>query len=159
MKKEQMMRKLFLLMTGILAIGLVQPSLTHAHDDKHPRSTDVEHQMIPIPGVFLTKKEIDGYTVSFHVMRAREGMQHGGAYNLMVKVEKDGKALTNLLINSRVSHPVKVSETKMLMKMGDWYMASYDMGHPGPHQIMVLFKTEDGKEHFGEITYPSKESR
>jgi len=150
------MRNFFLLMAGMLATGLAQPGLTHAHDDRPPHSANVEYQMTPMPSVFLTKKEIDGYTVSFHVMQAKAGMQHGGTHNLMVKVEKDGKALTNLLINSKVSHPNKESESKMLMKMGDWYMASYDMGHPGPHQIMVLFKTEDGKKHFGGIEYQAQ---
>jgi len=154
------MRKFFLTMAVILVIGLVQPVMTHAHDgEERHQSTSMERPIMPTPGMFLVKKEIDGYTVSFHIMKPREGMQQGGTHNLMVKVEKDGKALTNLLVNSKVSHPNKESESKMLMKMGDWYMAGYDLGHPGPHQIMVLFKTGDGKKHFGGISYPSKESR
>jgi len=149
----------FLTMAGILAVGLTQPVMMHAHGDELHQSTSVEHHIAPTPGMFLVKKEIDGYTVSFHVMKAKEGMQRGGTHNLMVKVEKEDKALTNILVNSKVSHPNKESESKMLMKMGDWYMAGYDLGHPGPHQIMVLFKTTDGKKHFGGIDYPSKENR
>ncbi|MDX8412309.1 MAG: hypothetical protein R8K46_10650 [Mariprofundaceae bacterium] len=103
---------------------------------------------------FLIKKDIDGYTVSFHVMKAAEGMQNGGTYNLMVKVEKDGAALTYLVVNSKVTHPNSKSESKMLMKMGDWYMASFDLGHDGQHQLMTLFKTSDGAKHFGGVYYP-----
>jgi len=83
-------------------------------------------------------------------------MQHGGTHNLMVKVEKDSKVLTNILVNSKVTHPNKESESKMMMKMGDWYMAGYDLEHKGPHQVMVLFKTQDGKKHFGGVTYPTQ---
>ncbi|GAV20259.1 hypothetical protein MMIC_P1223 [Mariprofundus micogutta] len=151
---------------------------------------------------FLVTKEIDGYTVSFHVMKAKEGMQHGGSHhsagvpngtavsrpqgegqdapshhsarqlngmasshpqgkgqdapshNLMAKVEKDGKALTDLVVNSKVTHPNNKSESKMLMKMGDWYMAGYDLGHEGQHQLMILFKTADGTKHFGGVYFP-----
>jgi Ni/Co efflux regulator RcnB len=108
-------------------------------------------------GMFLVKKEIDGFTVSFHAMKAKEGMQHGGTHNLMVKVEKNGNALVDLAVNSKVTHPNSKSESKMLMKMGDWYMAGYDLGHEGQHQLMVLFKTADGSKHFGGVYYPASE--
>jgi len=147
------MKHIFFAMAGILTIGLAQPTITDAHGDEPLQGTNVEHHIAPTPGMFLVKKEIDGYTVSFHVMKAKKSMQHGGTYNLMVKVEKNGKAITDILINSKVSHPNKESESKMLMKMGDWYMAGYSLSHPGPHQIMVLFKTSDGKKHFGGIEY------
>jgi len=82
-------------------------------------------------------------------------MQHGGSHNVMIKVEKDGKALTNLTANSKVMHPNGKSESKMLMKMGDWYMAGYDLDHSGQHKLMVLFKTADGAKHFGGVLYPA----
>jgi hypothetical protein len=80
-------------------------------------------------------------------------MGHGGSHNLMVKVEQDGKALTDVLINSKVFHPNNSSESKMLMKMGDWYMAGYDLGHAGKHGVMILFKTADGKKHKASVYY------
>ncbi|MDQ6958986.1 MAG: hypothetical protein Q9M24_07755 [Mariprofundaceae bacterium] len=108
-------------------------------------------------GMFFVRKDIDGYQVSFHIMKAPEGMQkHGGAHHFMFKAEKNGKALTNILVNSKVTHPNGQSESKMMMRMGDWYMAGYDIGHPGTHQIMVLFKTSDGKKHFGGIEYQAQ---
>jgi len=113
-----------------------------------------EHQKMDMAsGMFLEKKEVDGYTVSFHIMPAKDGMGHGGSHNLMVKVEQDGKALTDVLINSKVFHPNNSSESKMLMKMGDWYMAGYDLGHAGKHGIMILFKTADGKKHKASVYY------
>lgn len=41
----------------------------------------------------------------------------------------------------------------MLMKMGDWHMAGYDLNAPGKYQLMVLFKTSDGQKHFGGVHY------
>jgi len=109
-------------------------------------------------GMFLVKKNVDGYIVNFHAMKAKEAMQHGGTHNLMVKVEKYGKILTDLMVNSKVTHPNGKSESKMLMKMGDWYMTGYNLGHHGKHQLMVLFKTTDGKKHFGGVYYPEEKT-
>ena len=156
------MKKSMIIMTAMMAMAAVQPALasddTHKmHDDGHMQhDMGKEKDMSQMKGAFLVKKEIDGFTVSFHAMKAKEGMEHGGTHNFMVKVEKDGKALTNLMINSKVTHPNKESESKMLMKMGDWYMAGYDLGHEGQHQLMVLFKTADGEKHFGGVRYPQE---
>ncbi|NOY71474.1 MAG: hypothetical protein GXP14_03725 [Gammaproteobacteria bacterium] len=110
--------------------------------------------------MFLKKKEIDGYQVSFHVMKAKPGKEMGGTHDFMIKVEKNGKVLTNLVMNTKVKHPNGSSETKktmqMGMQMGDWLMAGYDLGHKGKHQLMVLFKTTDGKKHKGGVYYSVK---
>ncbi len=103
--------------------------------------------------MFLEKRDIDGYTVSFHVMEAAEGMNHGGSHNLMIKVEKDNAAISELKANSKVVYPGGEDESKPLMKMGDWYMVGYDLKDTGKHQLMVLFKTSDGKKHFGGVHY------
>lgn len=105
-------------------------------------------------GMFLKKKEIDGYTTTFHVMQAKPGKEMGGTHNFMIKVEKDGKVLNNIVMNTKVKHPSGKSESKKTMKMGDWMMAGYDLGHSGKHQMMILFKTADGKKHKGGIYYP-----
>lgn len=102
--------------------------------------------------MFLEKKDIDGYTVSFHVM-ADEGMGHGGTHNIMIKVEQQGAIVKNLKINSKVIYPDGSEESKPLMAMGDWQMAGYDLKKSGKHQLMVLFKTADGKKHFGGLYY------
>jgi len=39
------------------------------------------------------------------------------------------------------------------MKMGDWYMNGYDLQKNGKHQMMILFKTPDGKKHQGGVFY------
>lgn len=150
-------------MMALASVQVVQANEGHdmsGHDMKqHAQHTahdgmKHEHQNMDMASnMFLEKKEVDGYTVSFHIMPAKDGMGHGGSHNLMVKVEQDGKALTNVLVNSKVFHPNNSSETKMLMKMGDWYMAGYDLGHAGKHGIMVLFKTADGKKHKASIYY------
>ena len=104
--------------------------------------------------MFLKKKTIDGYQVSFHVMPAQKGMAHGGSHNFMLKIEQGGRVVTDAKVNSKVIHPNGGSDTKMMMRMGDWYMAGYDLGHDGKHQLLVLFKTADGKKHKGGVYYP-----
>ncbi|MDX8377780.1 MAG: hypothetical protein R8L53_07140 [Mariprofundales bacterium] len=130
----------------------------HIHGKLHGNAATTEQadtmtKMAKKEGMFLVKKEIDDYTVSFHVMIAKEAMQHGGTHNYMIKVEKNGVIAALQAVNSKVIHPNNKSESKMMMKMGDWYMAGYDLGHAGDHKIMVLFKTKDGKKHFGGVKY------
>lgn len=105
--------------------------------------------------MFLEKKMIDGFAVSFHVMPATGGMNHGGSHNLMIKVERDGAAVTGYKANSKVIHPDGREESRPLMAMGDWQMAGYDLQESGKSQLMVLFKTADGAKHFGGVFYPA----
>jgi len=138
--------------TNVLAAG---DGHNHSHSHADEKSTHTQHNMAQTQstGMFLKKKEIDGYTVSFHVMEAKDGMRHGGSHNLMVKVEKDGMIISGVVINSKVIHPNKKFESKMLMKMGDWFMGGFDLGHKGRHELMILFKTSDGKKHKGGVYY------
>lgn len=73
----------------------------------------------------------------------------------MVKVAKDGTSTDVVVVNSKVKHPNGQEEGKM-MNMGDWYMAGYDLGHVGRHQMMVLFKTSDGGARLGRGYYPGR---
>ena len=110
--------------------------------------------MKKMPGKILLKKNIDGYTVHFYVMKAKPGMEMGGSHDFMIKVEKDGAAIKKLITRSKVIHPDGKAEQKMMMMMGYWYMSGFDLGHDGQHQLMALFKTVDGEKHFGGIYYP-----
>jgi len=140
--------------TGMLV--LVSPlQASGDHNDGHSHGHDKDLSSTQ-DGMFLKKMEIDDYIVSFHVMKAKPGKEMGGTHDFMIKVEKDGKALTNVVMNTKVVHPNGKSESKKTMKMGDWLMAGYDLGHPGKHQMMILFKTADGKKHKGGIYYPGK---
>jgi hypothetical protein len=103
---------------------------------------------------FLVKTEIDGYTITFHVMDSTESMRHMGPQSLMVKIEKDGAVVTAEKANSKVIHPDGKEESNPMMAMGDWLMAGYDLGHEGKHQLMVLFKSSDGNKHFAAVYYP-----
>ncbi len=125
----------------------------HSDHKMHDSSDHKDHDA-KAGGMFLKKKEIDGYTVTFHVMKAAPGKEMGGTHNFMIKVEKEGAVLNNLVMNTRVKHPSGKAETKKAMKMGDWMMAGYDLGHEGRHQLMILFKTADGKKHKGGVYYP-----
>lgn len=125
----------------------------HSHGDHEGESHgshDMDHGS---SDMFLVKKEVNGYEVSFHVMAAQEGMEHGGSHNLMVKIEEGGKAVPSVKINSKVIYPGGESDSKPLMKMGSWYMNGYDLGNAGKHQLMILFKTPDGEKHKSGVYY------
>jgi hypothetical protein len=127
----------------------------HAHDNGHQKNMPtIKGMSQQNEGMFLVKKQVDGYNVSFHVMKAKPGKKMGGSHDFMIKVEKDGKALTDIVMNTKVVHPSGQAENKKTMKMGDWLMAGYDLGHSGEHQMMVLFKTADGEKHKTGIYYP-----
>ncbi len=155
MKQRKQFMTAFAL-TGLLAIAPITFAAgDHDHDHDHGgHSGDHKDHDATTDGMFLKKKEIDGYTVTFHVMKAKPGKEMGGTHDFMIKVEQDGKALSNIAMNTKVKHPSGKSETKKAMKMGDWMMAGYDLGHAGKHQLMILFKTADGKKHKGGVYYP-----
>ncbi len=128
-----------------------ESGMKHDHDSEHGHDDHgAENKM------FLKEKMIDGYKVSFHVMKAKPGKEMGGSHDFMIKVEKDGKILTDIIMNTKVKHPNGSSETKKTMKMGDWLMAGYDLGHKGKHQLMILFKTADGEKHKGGVYYSER---
>lgn len=139
---------IFIILSSITAIGYAEKKHDHASMDHSTHDT-----MAAQPKMFLEKTQIDGHSVSFHVMPANTGMQHGGSHNLMIKVEKDGRTLNDIIANSKVIFPDGKESSKMLMKMGDWYMVGYDLDTAGKYQLMVLFKTPEGKKHFGGLYY------
>jgi hypothetical protein len=154
-------------MTVIMAVSLLSLSIAHGGMDEHnhdgkmmhdadEHSDHTSHKGHDMGKMLLEKKTIDGYQVTFSVMKAKPGMEMGGSHDFMIMIEKDGKAITNAVMNTKVIQPNKNSESKMTMMMGDWYMAGYDLGHEGEHQLMILFKTADGSKHKGGIYYPGK---
>lgn len=135
-------KSLFISFMLVVSPVLQSAEMQHGHSEM-----SMETQMKPGAEMFLKTEHVDGYTVSFHVMKANSAMHHGGSHNFMIKIEKDGMVVHNVLINSKVIHPDGKAETKRLMKMGDWYMNGYDLGNKGKYQLMILFKTSDGKKH------------
>ncbi|MBF0169638.1 MAG: hypothetical protein HQK87_00890 [Nitrospinae bacterium] len=117
-----------------------------------PTAAPSAHEAMVDP--FMVKKEIDGYTVTFHVMPSADDMKSMGADSLMVKIEKGGVVVAGVIANSKVIFPDGREETKPMMVMGDWLMAGYDLAKEGRHQLMVLFKTADGQKRFGGVWYP-----
>ncbi len=173
------MRKILmaLTITGFLGgLPVVQASPGHDHDggmkhddhggmkhDDHAGMKHGDHDGMQhedhggsghkMDGMFLEKKQIDGYLVSFHVMKPVGGPSMGGSHHVMIKVERDGKPVDGIVMNTKVVFPDGKDETKKAMKMGDWYMAGYDMQDGKKHQLMILFKTADGKKHKGGVYY------
>ncbi|MBQ0784621.1 MAG: hypothetical protein KBT66_10345 [Amphritea sp.] len=141
----------------VISGGVLADESSHGHDAESMPAKSMSHDSMESntgqSQMFLEKKDIDGYTVSFHVMAAEEGMNHGGSHNLMIKVDQQGAAVKGVQMNSKVIYPDGTEESKPLMMMGDWQMAGYDLKDSGKHQLMVLFKTADGKKHFGGLYY------
>lgn len=137
----------FAVLSSLATTGFAQSGHNAAMD--HASHDSMQTQ----PKMFLEKSDIDGHSVSFHVMAVDPGTQHGGSHNLMIKVEKSGGILSDIVANSKVVFPDGRESSKMLMKRGDWYMAGYDLDPPGEYQLMVLFKTSDGQKHFGGVHY------
>lgn len=143
----------------------IQASESHDHgggmgnaEMKHDDHDGMKHEGHGVDddtmdGMFLKKKQIDGYTISFHVMKPAGGPSMGGGHHFMVKVEKDGKPVPGIVMNTKVVYPDGKSESKKAMAMGDWYMAGYDLKDNGKHQLLILFKTPDGKKHKGGVYY------
>jgi hypothetical protein len=157
--KSVLLTKALLVMCVWMLSSIVQAAEEHQHpqhnhdSDHDAGQTGMSHSM---DKMFLEKMEIDGYTVNFHVMEAQEGMRHGGSHNVMIKVEQNGKVLQDVVINSKVIFPDGKDQSKALMRMGEWYMNGYDLGQKGQYQLMILFKTADGKKHKGGVYYPEK---
>jgi len=166
------MKKTISIFATMMIMSGAQLALAHG-DEHHHMDGDMHNpcsmnmaggmhmngSMENMKGGFQAEKDIDGYNVSFHIMKASADKSQGGSHHVMVKIEQDGKMVAGLMANSKVVHPNGKSESKMLMKMGDSYMAAYDLGHAGKHQVMVLFKTDDGVKHFGGIEYTDGETK
>jgi len=142
---------LWLCFIGTGAAMAAEKGDAHQHEGHaagHMSDADASSHM------FLKKRDVGDYQVSFHVMAATQGMQHGGSHNLMVKVEQDGRLVENVQINSKVIFPDGKDQQRPLHQMGDWFMAGYDMQGDARHQVMVLFRTVDGEIHRSGVYYP-----
>jgi len=154
------MKKYMMVFAGVMAfawgnVAIAHDDVRHAHGRHmhgplHGYKSGACVMKGDMQGAMMREKEVDGFRVCFHVMK---GNTPNGDNSLMVKIGRRDKALTNLIVNSKVTHPNGKSESKMMMLMGDWYMANYHLEHPGKHQIMVLFKTADGSTHFTGLYY------
>lgn len=111
---------------------------------------------------FVASKGVDdGYVFIFHIMPAPEGEGYSRIhYHLMVSIEKDGKPVTDLRLYSAAKHPDgSVQEKAPMMRMGDWYMALYNLSHEmGQHWLTVSFERA-GKTYSSGVYYPERAYR
>jgi len=161
--KKKLLSISVLAVAGILFAAPIYANEGHGHDYDDDHEAKARHHDSGMKdddrhghkkgGMYSVSKEVDGYTVSFMIMPAKPGKEMGGSHNVMIKVAQNGKLVKNVVMNSKVIHPNGKSQTKKTMAMGDSLMAAYDLGHKGDHKLMVLFKTEDSKEHKAGISY------
>ncbi len=154
MKHNKLLTMSFAFTTMLAMAPLTYASGDHGHAGASaPHKMPMDSAATPASATFLEQKQIDGYNVTIQVMKARPGNEMGGTHDFMIKVEQAGKTLSDVAVNTKVVHPNGNAETKATMKMGDWYMAGYDLGHSGKHQLMVQFKTSDGVKHQGGVYF------
>ena len=149
MKRSKKILIIMAIVLGAYVPMTLAADAEHENMDGHDKAMNAQQT----EDMFLEKRNIDGYDVQFHVMKVSPGLEHGGSHNFMVKIEDQGKVLEDVVINSKVIDPSGASESKYLNKMGEWYMNGYDLGKKGKYQLIILFKTADGKKHKGGVYY------
>jgi len=153
------MRKYIVL---VAALSLISACSTLADSRKSAESQNSEaatQRMNHKSTFFVAQKGVkDGYVFIFHVMPAPEGEVYSRTnYHLMVSVEKDGVPLTDLQVYSAVKHPDgSVRPKAPMMRMGNWYMALYNLSHEqGQHWLTVSFE-QAGKTYSSGVYYPER---
>ncbi|MDQ6951888.1 MAG: hypothetical protein Q9M26_09520 [Mariprofundales bacterium] len=150
--------KKYAIMAVLLLVGGCAAALPH-----HPEMVALSSQLMDHEkDFFVARKGLeDGYEVTLHVMPAPEGTGYSRTfYHLMVAVKKDGVLQRDLQLYSEVRHPDgSVEQSKRMMRMGDWYMARYDLSHEqGRHWLSIRFK-RDGRSYTTGIYYPEIDFR
>ncbi|MDX8408510.1 MAG: hypothetical protein R8J84_00490, partial [Mariprofundales bacterium] len=141
-----------------LVLGGCATQIEHASKGVTQSNAVMDHQK----DFYVARKGLeDGYEVMLHVMPAPEETGYSRTfYHLMVAVKKDGVLQQDLQLYSEVRHPDgSVEKVERMMRMGDWYMARYDLGHEqGRHWLSIHF-ARDGSDYTTGIYYPEIDFR
>lgn len=84
---------LLLVTSGVLHAASEHDHSGHQHNNEH-HTESIDHNTrhdnygMKKEMMFLVQQQIDGYDVSFHVMKAKPGKEMGGSHDFMIKVEK-----------------------------------------------------------------------
>jgi len=129
---------------------------------QHPESIDNPASMDHSKRFFVAHKGIeDDYEIIFHVMPAPEGEGFSRTnYHLMVSVLQAGKPVTDLTLYAMAKHPDGAVDKKAkMMRMGQWYMALYNLSHEkGQYWLTVSFE-HHGKIYSSGVYYPERPYR
>ena len=101
--------------------------------------------------VLVKTGEVDGYTMAYHMEPS------DGGYNLIARVERDGKPVELLKAVSKVITSDGQTLMQKMKKDGESYVSSFNIKELGQNQIMIQFKTADKKNHFIGGWYPGIE--
>jgi len=149
--------KKYLLVMVILSFATACSSLSADHERAEQINTkqSMDHEN----DFFVARKGLsDGYEFIFHVMPSPEGEGFSRTnYHLMVSIEKNGKPVDDLKVYSDVKHPDgSYQEKSLMMRMGHWYMAAYNLSHEqGQHWMTVSFEIS-GRTYSSGVYYPEK---
>lgn len=124
----------------VMFAALLLPAMAVAADMSHGESKPL-----------VKTGEVDGYSISYHMRRDE---QSDGKFNLIAKVERDGKSVELLKAVSKVITSDGQALMKKMKQHGDSYVSSFDLNELGQNQIMIQFKTVDEKNHFIGGWYP-----
>ncbi|MDQ6964761.1 MAG: hypothetical protein Q9M13_07575 [Mariprofundales bacterium] len=144
---------LFLFVIALLSGGCAAQVRSESQAALQDSSVVMDHQR----DFYVTRKGLrGGYELIFHIMPAPEGEGYSRSYyHLMVNIRRDGRVVNGVDLYSEVRHPDgSTTPRAAMMKMGDWYMARYNLSHEqGRHWLLVSF-THRGKKYEEGIYYP-----
>ena len=140
-------------LTILIVSSQLQGAENSAHQEQNDQMKDMNMTTQQEENIFLEKRVIDGYDVQFHIMKVSPDLKLEGSHNFLIKIENKGEILGDVTINSKIIYPSDKSESKFLTKMGDWYMKDFNLDEEGKYQLIILFKTVDGKKHKGGVYY------
>jgi len=107
-----------------------------------------------IKGKLLNTLYIDDYEVSVKVVDVKESVPDGGSHNILVNIIRDDRIQRSAVVIVDILFPDNTRKSKELMNLGDWYLAGYDLGQTGKHQLKISFKNKNGSGHSADLVYP-----
>lgn len=150
LREHKMNAHMFALAIAVFMTGQTPAMAVEKGMVQHGQEMKHEQGFIAIKGIE------DDYSVIFHIMRAplHDGYSRD-EYHLMVSIEKDGKPIRKVKVQSTVRHPNgRIDDLTDMVQVGDWYLARYNLSHEqGQHRISVHFRI-GSKRYHAHILYP-----
>ena len=118
----------------------------------HSKTLDNSEQ--DLKGDLLNTLFVDGYEVIVKVADVEDSVPDGGSHNILVKIKLGNKIQRNTTVKANVVFPDNTSKVKSFLALGDWYLAGYNLGQKGKHQISISFEDRNSEKKSGNISYP-----
>jgi len=151
---------------GFLFATSISVAFAHGSSESTPKIKNLRNVIVgeqlkenttdekEITGKLVQKKIIDGFEFKLKVVDARESVPDGGSHNLLVNIKHNSSVQYGLPVTAKVDQPKKLTKSKSMMELGDWYLAGFDLGDENEYHITISFESADGVNHSSSINYP-----